>query len=65
MKIVTKGRVIALLVLAALGGVLWGGYALQKKMGAADDKPRYKTADVDRGSMQFVTATGTLNPVGW
>jgi HlyD family secretion protein len=65
MKIVTKGRVIALLVLAALGGVLWGGYALQKKMGAADDKPRYKTAGVDRGSIvQFVTATGTLNPVG-
>ncbi len=34
-------------------------------MGAPDDKPRYKTADVDRGAIvQFVTATGTLNPVG-
>ena len=65
MKIITKGRVIGALVLLGLGGLLWGGYALQQKMGAPDDKPRYKTADVDRGSIvQFVTATGTLNPVG-
>ena len=42
----------------------WGGSALQKKFAAGDDKPRYKTAEVDRGSIvQFVTATGTLNPV--
>ncbi len=65
MKIITKGRVIGALMLLGLGGLLWGGYALQQKMGAPDDKPRYKTADVDRGSIvQFVTATGTLNPVG-
>ena len=65
MKIVTRGRVIGLLVLLSVGAVLWGGYALQQKLGAPDDKPRYKTADVDRGSIvQFVTATGTLNPVG-
>lgn len=65
MKLITKGRVIGAIVLLGLGGLLWGGYALQMKIGAPDDKPRYKTADVDRGSIvQFVTATGTLNPVG-
>jgi HlyD family secretion protein len=65
MKLITKGRVFSLLGVLVLGGVLWGGYLLQKKMGVPDDKPRYKTADVDRGSIvQFVTATGTLNPVG-
>ena len=65
MKLVTKGRVITAIGVIALAGVLWGGYALQQKIGAPDDKPRYKTADVDRGSIvQFVTATGTLNPVG-
>lgn len=65
MKLFTKGRVIGTLVLMGLGGLLWGGYALQMKIGAPDEKPRYKMADVDRGSIvQFVTATGTLNPVG-
>ena len=65
MKIFTKGRVIGMVVLLGVGGLLWGGYTVQQKMGAPDDKPRYKTADVDRGSIvQFVTATGTLNPVG-
>ena len=65
MKLITKGRVLGTVALLAVAGLLWGGYELQKKIGAADDKPRYKTADVDRGSIvQFVTATGTLNPVG-
>ena len=65
MKLFTKGRVVGALVLMGLVGLLWGGYALQMKIGAPDDKPRYKMADVDRGSIvQFVTATGTLNPVG-
>ena len=65
MKLFTKARVVGALVVLAIAGVLAGGYALQKKIGAPDDKPRYKTADVDRGSIvQFVTATGTLNPVG-
>ena len=65
MKLFTKGRVVATLVVLGVAGLLWGGYALQKKLGAPDDKPRYKMADVDRGSIvQFVTATGTLNPVG-
>lgn len=65
MKLITKGRVLTVIGLLVLAGVLWGGYVLQKKIGAPDDKPRYKTADVDRGSIvQFVTATGTLNPVG-
>ena len=65
MKLITKGRVIGALVIVGLAGLLWGGYKLQMKIGAPDDKPRYKTAEVDRGSIvQFVTATGTLNPVG-
>lgn len=65
MKLITKGRVVGALVVVGIAGLLWGGYALQMKIGAPDDKPRYKTADVDRGSIvQFVTATGTLNPVG-
>lgn len=65
MAIFTKGRVIGSLVLLGLGGLLWGGYTLQMKLGAPDEKPRYKVADVDRGAIvQFVTATGTLNPVG-
>ena len=65
MKLFTKGRVVGMVIVLAVAGLLWGGYALQKKIGAPDDKPRYKTADVDRGSIvQFVTATGTLNPVG-
>ena len=65
MKLFTKARVVGAVLVLAVAGLLWGGYALQKKIGAPDDKPRYKTADVDRGSIvQFVTATGTLNPVG-
>jgi len=65
MKLITKGRVIGALVIVGLAGLLWGGYKLQMKIGAPDDKPRYKIAEVDRGSIvQFVTATGTLNPVG-
>ena len=65
MKLFTKARVVGAVVVLTVAGLLWGGYALQKKIGAPDDKPRYKTADVDRGSIvQFVTATGTLNPVG-
>jgi len=65
MKLITRGRVIGVLATVGLAGLLWGGYLLQMKIGATDDKPRYKTAEVDRGSIvQFVTATGTLNPVG-
>jgi HlyD family secretion protein len=48
--------------LVVLGGV---GFAIQSKLSGGEEKPRYKTAEVDRGSIvQFVTATGTLNPVG-
>ncbi len=65
MKLITKSRVIGTVVVLVLAGIFWGGYVIQTKMGAADNKPRYKTADVDKGSIvQFVTATGTLNPVG-
>jgi HlyD family secretion protein len=66
MKIFTKGRLIGIAVVIGLAALMYGGYALQNKIGGGEDeKPRYKTADVDRGSIvQFVTATGTLNPVG-
>jgi HlyD family secretion protein len=66
MKIFTRGRVIGTVVVLGLAALMYGGYALQNKIGGGEDeKPRYKTADVDRGSIvQFVTATGTLNPVG-
>ena len=64
MKIFTRGRVIGTIIVAVVAAMAWGGLALQKKIAAGDDKPRYKTADADRGSIvQFVTATGTLNPV--
>ncbi len=65
MKLITKGRVVWTIILLVLAGLFWVGWQVQTKMGAANDKPRYKTADVDRGAIvQFVTATGTLNPVG-
>jgi HlyD family secretion protein len=66
MKFFSKGRVIGAIVFLGLIALLYGGYQLQQKIGGgADEKPRFKTADVDRGSIvQFVTATGTLNPVG-
>ncbi len=65
MKLFTKGRVIGTLVVLAIAALVWGGNVLQKKFMGPDDKPRYKLAEADRGSIvQFVTATGTLNPVG-
>lgn len=66
MKLFTKGRIVGMISVLVLASLLYGGYQLQKKIaGEADEKPRYKLADVDRGSIvQFVTATGTLNPVG-
>ena len=65
MKLITKGRVIGGIIVLGLAALFWGGYKLQTKMAEGDNKPRYKTAEADRGSIvQFVTATGTLNPVG-
>ena len=65
MKLITKGRVIGSIIVLALAALFWGGYKLQNKLAEGDNKPHYKTADADRGSIvQFVTATGTLNPVG-
>jgi HlyD family secretion protein len=66
MNIFSKGRVIGALVLMGVVALLYGGHKLQQKIAdSAEEKPRYKTADVDRGAIvQFVTATGTLNPVG-
>ncbi len=64
MKTSTKRGIVGIAIVLAFAGLAWGGSALQKKFAAGDDKPRYKTAEVDRGSIvQFVTATGTLNPV--
>ena len=64
MKLSTKRGIIGTLIVLVVAAMAWGGLALQKKIAAGDDKPRYKTADADRGSIvQFVTATGTLNPV--
>ena len=64
MKLSTKRGIIGIAIVLALAGLVWGGSVLQKKFAAGDDKPRYKTAEVDRGAIvQFVTATGTLNPV--
>ena len=64
MKLSTKRGIIGIAIVLALAGLAWGGSVLQKKFAAGDDKPRYKTAEVDRGAIvQFVTATGTLNPV--
>jgi len=65
MKFITKRNVIGAIAVLVVIALFFAGFALQNKLAAGDDKPRYKTADVDRGSIvQFVTATGTLNPVG-
>ena len=40
MKFLTRSRVIGAAVVLAVPGLLWGGYVLQKKIGAPDDKPR-------------------------
>ncbi|MEP7155425.1 MAG: efflux RND transporter periplasmic adaptor subunit [Betaproteobacteria bacterium] len=65
MKLLTKRNVIGAIAVIVVIGLFYAGFALQAKMAAGDNKPRYKTADVDRGSIvQFVTATGTVNPVG-
>lgn len=64
MKLSARDRKTILFVvlgLVVLGGV---GFAIKTKLSGGEEKPRYKTAEVDRGSIvQFVTATGTLNPV--
>ena len=65
MKFFNRDRTVIAIVIVTVAVLGVGGYMLQKKMSATDDKPRYKTADADRGAIvQFVTATGTVNPVG-
>ena len=60
-----KDRKTIIIVVVVLAVLAAAGFALQSKLSASDEKPRYKTADVDRGAIvQYVTATGTLNPVG-
>jgi HlyD family secretion protein len=66
MKLFTKGRVFFLLFVVVFIGLFFAGKAIEQRLTGAQDKtPKYRTAVVDRGSIvQFVTATGTLNPVG-
>lgn len=40
MKLFTRGRVVGAVIVLAVASLLWGGYVLQKKIGAPDDKPR-------------------------
>ena len=61
MKVFTPGKIIGVLVLAALAG---SGWWLQQKNNADSAKPRYRTQPVDRGTIaQRISANGTLNPV--
>jgi HlyD family secretion protein len=66
MKIFTKGRVVFAAFVALFIALFFVGKVIEKRITSADEKtPKYRTAEVDRGSIvQFVTATGTLNPVG-
>ena len=61
MKLFTSGKIIGLLVLAALAG---GGYWMLQKGNDEAAKPKYRTQPLDRGTIaQRITANGTLNPV--
>jgi HlyD family secretion protein len=61
MKLFTPGKIIGLVVLAALAG---GGYWMQQKNNAEGAKPKYRTQPLDRGTIaQRISANGTLNPV--
>ena len=61
MKLFTPGKLIGLVVLAALAG---GGYWVQQRNSAEAAKPKYRTQPLDRGTIaQRITANGTLNPV--
>jgi HlyD family secretion protein len=66
MKFFTKGRVFFVLFALAFVGLFFVGKSLEQRFTGTQDKaPKYRTAAVDRGAIvQFVTATGTLNPVG-
>ena len=61
MKLFTPGKIIGLVVLAALAG---GGYWMQQKNNTEGAKPKYRTQPLDRGTIaQRISANGTLNPV--
>ncbi len=61
MKLFTPGKIIGVVVLAALAG---GGWWLQQKNSAESVKPRYRTQAIERGTIaQRISANGTLNPV--
>lgn len=66
MKVFTKGRILAVGFVVLFAALFFAGKQLEGKFtGAKDKTPKYRTADVDRGAIvQFVTATGTINPVG-
>jgi len=61
MKLFTTGRVVGVLLVAAIAG---GGWWYQQNLRAEKVKPQYRTMTIDRGTIaQRITANGTLNPV--
>jgi HlyD family secretion protein len=65
MALSSRDRKVIIILVVVVAVLAAAGFWLQSKLTSGNTAPRYKTADVDRGSIvQFVTATGTLNPVG-
>ncbi|MBM3392066.1 MAG: efflux RND transporter periplasmic adaptor subunit [Betaproteobacteria bacterium] len=53
-----------IILLAAVGALVLGGYAAWKRQAAANPETRYKTQALAKGDVtQTVSANGTLNPV--
>lgn len=64
MAVFTKKRVWTVVALVALAGIAWAGFALQAKMEKQAEKPQYRWAEADRGTItQYITASGRLEPV--
>ncbi|MBL8514132.1 MAG: efflux RND transporter periplasmic adaptor subunit, partial [Betaproteobacteria bacterium] len=64
MKLSPRDRKVIIWLVVGLVVLGGAGFALKAKFTGGEEKPRYKTAAADRGPIvQFVTATGTLNPV--
>jgi HlyD family secretion protein len=64
MKLFPRDRKTIIFVIIGIAVLAGAAFAIKAKFSGGEEKPRYKTADIDRGSIvQFVTATGTLNPV--
>lgn len=64
MKLSPRDRKTIIFVVIGIAVLAGAAFFIKSKFTGGEEKPRYKTAEVDRGSIvQFVTATGTLNPV--